>query len=100
MAQVFQLQPIKRRIERLEQRLQTGAQMTPEEQRELLNELKARPWRFTFEKTQEPVDLLFEYKRKSNGQKIAAKTFQKLILELDSGDILTFEIKKVTRRQE
>lgn len=85
----FGLKPIKRKIEKYEERLKTSS-LNIKQQKEILQELKARPYRFVYDQALEtPIDLVIQYGVKN------AKYRKILILEMDSGETYTFKVEKV-----
>lgn len=81
----FGLEPIKRRIDKYEEALKKKS-LTIEQQKEILQELKARPYRFVYDETLEtPIDI---YKN------IKVRYRKTLTLELDNGHTITFKIKE------
>jgi len=79
------IEPTRRNIKEYEDKLKTDS-LSIEQQIDILNELKARPYRFTYDETLEsPVDFLIYMGRKPEYKRT-------LSVELDSGDIMTFNI--------
>ena len=80
------LEPIKRDIAKYEKRLETKS-LTIKQQKRILQELKARPYSWSYTETHDPIDFQ---------DATAAKFYhQNLSAELDDGRTLSFKVNDV-----
>jgi hypothetical protein len=80
------IEPIKRDIAKYEKRLETES-LTIKQQKRILQELKARPYSWSYAETCDPIDFM---------DATAAKLYHRGVsVELDDGRILLFKVNDI-----